>query len=117
MSVEIVARNREIYLKHRQGYSYRDLADEYGISHSRVRQIYERERHEAFTKTIDIPEIVESCNELGALRSMNSRIQAIFRIKGLNKHDNWRKLSREEIISIPALGERAADIIIHAQCL
>ena len=117
MSHEKIARNREIHAKHKQGVSYFDLAKEYKISETRVRQIDNQVRYRERHKTPDIPEIVTACKKFGATDWINGRIQNELRKRHLNVKNRWRKLTRNEILKMDWLGERAADIVEYAQKL
>ena len=117
MSHEKIVRNREIHAKHKQGASYSDLAKEYRISETRVRQIDAQVRYQEIYKGPDIPEIVTACKEFGATDWINGRIQNELRKRHLNIKNRWRKLTRDDIIKMDWLGERAADIVEYAQKL
>jgi len=117
MSHEKIDRNREIYAKHKQGMPYLDLAKEYKISETRVRQIYDQVRYQERHKTPDIPEIATACKKFGATDWINGRIQNELRKRHLNIKNRWRKLTRNEILKMDWLGERAADIVEYAQKL
>ena len=117
MSHEKIARNREIRAKRKQGVSYSDLANEYNISVARVRQIDELVRYQERHKIPDIPEIVTACKEFGASDWINGRIQNELRKRHLNIKNRWRKVTRDEILKMDWLGERAADIVEYAQKL
>lgn len=117
MSVEQIDRNAEIRAKHKLGMSYTDLAEEYGISVTRVRQIDEQVRRQERNKVPDIPEIVIACEKFGATDWMNGRIQNELRKKHLNIRNRWRKLTRNELLKLDWFGERTADIVEYAQKL
>ncbi len=117
MSHEKLDRNREIRAKHKQGVSYLDLAKEYGISEARVRQIDDQVRYQELHKTSDVVEIGIACRELGTTEWMNGRIQSALRQQHLNVKNRWRKLTREDMLKLRNIGEKAADIIEYAQKL
>lgn len=117
MSHEKLDRNREIHAKHKQGVSYLDLAKEYKISEARVRQIDSQVRYQELHKTPDVVEIGIACQELGATEWMNGRIQWALRQRHLNVKNCWRKLTREDMLKLRSIGEKAADIIEYAQKL
>lgn len=117
MSHEKLDRNREIHAKHKRGVSYFDLANEYGISEARVRQIDNQIRYQELHKTPDVVEIGIACQELGATEWMNGRIQQALRQRHLNVKNRWKKLTREGMLKLPNIGEKAADIIEYAQKL
>lgn len=115
MSHEKIARNREIHARHKQGVSYLDLAKEYRISEARVRQIDNQVRYQELHETPDVDEIKVACQELGATDWINGRIQNELRKRHLNIKNRWRKITRDEILKMDWLGEKAADIIEYAQ--
>lgn len=117
MSHEKLDRNREIHAKHKQGMSYLDLAKEYKISDARVRQIDGQVRYQELHKTPDVVEIEIACRELEATEWMNGRIQWALRQQHLNVKNRWRKLTREDMLKLRNIGEKAADIIEYAQKL
>ncbi len=117
MSHEKIDRNREIRAKHKQGVSYSDLAKEYGISIVRVRQINELATYREHHNDPDVPEIVIACKKFGASDWINGRIQNELRKRRLNIKNRWRKLTRNDVIKMDWLGEKAADIVEYAQKL
>ena len=117
MSHEKLDRNREIHAKHKQGMSYLDLAKEYEISEARVRQIDDQVRYQERHKTTYVAEIATACRELEAAKWMNGRIQHALCQGRLNVKNRWRKLTREDMLKLRNIGEKAADIIEYAQKL
>lgn len=115
MSLEKLDRNREITKKHREGMSYIDLAKEYNLSEARIRQIFDQVIRQERRQTPDVLEIGLACRELGEPEWMNGRIQWALRQNKLNILNRWRKLSRDDILNIRNLGEKAANIIEYAQ--
>jgi hypothetical protein len=117
MSHEKLSRNREIHAKRNQGASYVELAKEYGVSITRIREIDAQVRHREIYESPDIPEIVTACKKFRATDWINGRIQNELRKRHLNVKNRWRKITRDEILKMDWLGERAADIIEYAQKL
>ena len=115
MSIEKLDRNREIYVKYKSGVSYLNLAREYGLSESRIRQIIDQVSYQKRHQTEDVKEIAIACQEFGATEWMNGRIQSALRQRRLNVQNKWRRLSRNDILSLRNIGEKAADIIEYAQ--
>lgn len=117
MSIEKLDRNREIYRRHKEGESYRKLSEEYGVSYERIHQIVSKVRERILQDIYYIPEIEKACKELEGDERLNTRIQnAIYN----NKFDiayRWTRLTREEILNMPYIGDRAADVIEYAQVL
>ena len=117
MSYEKIDRNREIYIKSKNGASRSELAKEYGLTVERIRQIITDILRHNLTHSPDVIEIGIACKELGASEWMNGRIQAVFRRRHLNVKNRWRRLSREDILDLRNLGPKSADIIEYAQKL
>ena len=117
MSHEKLSRNREIHAKRKQGASYVELAKEYGVSVTRIRQIDAQVRHQEIYESPDIPEIVTVCKKFGATDWINGRIQNELRKRRLNVRNRWRKITRDEVLEMGGLGEKAADIVEYAQKL
>lgn len=115
MSIEKIARNKEILAKHRAGLSYSDLANEYEISIPRVRQILQKERAYGLSKPSMIFEIKQSCEDFNAADGMLFRILNALHNERIDIHGRWLKLSREEMLSIRGIGQQAVDILMHAQ--
>lgn len=115
MSEEKFFRNREIFFKkvveHK---SISEIAEMYGLSNTRVRQLIKQVR-EGKNLDNDIPEIRESCKKFNTPIGMHKRICNALERKGFVKNNKWRKLSREELLEIPNLGEMSVDIILNAQ--
>lgn len=117
MSEEQFDRNRKIARLYKQGWSYSKLAKEFNLSIARIRQIIFEVRRINKIRKIDIQEIKNACDELGCDETMNGRIQNALKNRKLDMKNRWRKLSRSEILNIPHLGDKAANIIEHAQKL
>lgn len=117
MSHEKLSRNREIHAKRKQGASYAELSKEYGVSVTRIRQIDAQVRHQEIYESPDIPEIVTACKKFGATDWINGRIQNELRKRRLNVRNRWRKITRDEVLKMNRLGEKAADIVEYAQKL
>lgn len=116
MTIEKKDRNKDIFNKHRSyGKTYSELADEYGISSARVRQICQKERAYMLSKPFPILEIKQSCEDFNATYAMYFRIINALHRERIDVNGKWQKLSREEILSMKGIGEQAADILVHAQ--
>ena len=115
MTIEKRDRNQEILSKHRLGKTYSELATEYGISSARVRQITQKEQAYQLSKPFPVPEIKQACEDFNAVDGMHFRILNALHRERVDILNRWRKLSREEMLSIRGIGEQAADILIHAQ--
>lgn len=108
-------RNNQILRMHRDGISYGDIADEFGISDTRVRQICHDTRVREHRGPDDVPAIKQACEELNAAPNMYSMILHSLFEGDLFRFNRWKKLRRYEIIKIRRLGEKAADILQRAQ--
>ena len=117
MSKEKLDRNREIRAKLKQGYSYAEVANEYRLSDTRIRQINSQVLHQELLKPLDVIEITEACKKLNVPKWMHGRIQKALQYRHLNVKNRWRKLTRQEILEFSNIGEKAADIIEYAQKL
>ena len=117
MSIEQLERNREIRDRKLRGESYSDIAKDYNLSVARIRQINAHVRLIDRSNIKEIPEIKLACEQLCISKWLNGRIQTALRVHRLNIRNRWRKLSRKDILKIPNIGERAADIIEYAQKL
>lgn len=117
LSHEQIDRNREIRAKHKLGMSYYDLAREYGVSETRIRQIDGQVRYQELHQTPDVEEIKIACEKLGATPWMNGRIQNALRKRHLGVKNRWRKLTRIDILELDNIGTKTADIIEYAQRL
>lgn len=115
MSLENLKRNKEIFTKYQNGKTHLELAEEYGISRVRIRQILHHERSYNTRERIDIPEIKQACEEFDAPIGMYYRIVNALVENRVDKHNKWKRLSRPQILSIRNLGEKAADILQFAQ--
>ena len=115
MSVEQVDRNNDIYRKYRMGYSYTELADEYGLTYSRIYKIVQFVNQGRFAKPIYIYQISEACAVLGCSQRFNNKIQNVLNECGLAKQNKWRHLTKDDILHLPNLGEKAWDVIKLAQ--
>ena len=115
MSHEKIDRNKEILFKHRQGKTYSELAYEYQITPTRVRQIAQHERTHQQSIPYRIPEIEQACQEHDASDGMYYRILNALHDQRLDTHNKWTRLSRGEMMSIRNIGEKAADILEYAQ--
>ena len=115
MTIEKRDRNREILSKYRLGKTYSELANEYGISFVRVRQIIQKEQAYQLSKPFSIPEIKQACKDFNAVDGMHFRILNALHRERIDIHNRWKKLSREEMLSIRGIGQQAADILMHAQ--
>ena len=93
------------------------LEKEYEISEARVRQIDDQVRYQERHKTPYVAEIATACRELEAAKWMNGRIQHALCQGRLNVKNRWRKLTREDMLKLRNIGEKAADIIEYAQKL
>ncbi len=115
MSFEKISRNKDILIKNRAGKSYKELAEEYGISRERIVQIVQRERSLLRQKVNDISEIAKACKDLNADKGMYFRIVNALHEARFDKLNKWKRLNRSQILSIRNIGEQAADILEYAQ--
>lgn len=115
MSLENLKRNKKIFIKHQNGKTHLELAEEYGVSRVRIRQILQQERSYNTQERIDIPEIKQACEEFNASIGMYYRIVNALVENHTYKRNKWKRLSRPQILSIRNLGEKAADILQFAQ--
>jgi hypothetical protein len=120
MSKELVYRNKEIYIqRHVYRKSYKDIACEFGITETRVRQILEDQRlsrrpENAPTKQY-VYEIEMACLDSHAGKTMRGRIYNALANVGLLKRKQWKHLSKDQLMLIPNLGKKAVDILLKAQ--
>lgn len=120
MSKELRNRNELIYArKHRDGKTYKELSDEFGITETRIRQILEQERRKRHrlvyvvtNKTIK--EIEYICNELNVSKTTKGRIYNALAEAGLLLDKKWMRVSRATLLKIPNLGKYSVEIILKA---
>lgn len=115
MSYEKLNRNREIKRLKLAGASYKEIAHEFGMSETRVRQIIQQVTKDDADQSHYVLEIEKACIELNAPAYLNNRIQNCLQRMKLNKLNRWRKLTHNDILSIRSLGEKAAEVIEYAQ--
>lgn len=120
MSKELRKRNELIYAqKHRDGKTYKELANEFEITETRIRQILEQERRKRHrlvyvvtNKTIK--EIEYICNELNVSKTTKGRIYNALAEAGLLLDKKWMRVSRANLLKIPNLGKYSVEIILKA---
>ena len=108
-------RNCEILKRKRNGDSYINIANDFGISRTRVRQICEDTRSRQHQSVDDIPEIRQAVKEADAPKRIYTQIQNALQKSGNLRYNRWMYMSRHHILSLDNLGERCADIIERAQ--
>lgn len=110
-----LSRNEEILRLRKNGMSYKDLAEEFGLSYARIRQICEntraRHRHDRY----DILEIYQACKEFDAPYKLYTQIVHALRDAGLDHNHKWKRISRDEFLKLDNIGNKLADIFERAQ--
>ena len=108
-------RNREILRLKRSGVSYKQLANDFEITQTRVRQICEETRAKEKQPIADIFEIkkaIELCNAPDRLYSL---IVHALNNHGYLRYNRWKTMSEKQILDLPHLGERCVEIVLKAQ--
>lgn len=122
MSIELIDRNRQIYIqKVIERRSYKEIAKEFGISETRVRQILDQERSRRnnyiYPPSNYIEPIEIACDEFGATKTTRGRIYTALERNGYLKRSKWRRLSEQDIVNMRGIGELCKNIIFRAQNL
>lgn len=108
-------RNCEILRRKRDGDSYKSIAEEFGITPVRVRQICEDTRNRQHQSIDDIPEILQAVEDAKAPDRIYTQIIHALYKSGNLRHNRWMYMSRHYMLSLENIGERCADIIERAQ--
>ena len=119
MSALLEERNKRIYiLKHVEKQSYKDIAQTFDISETRVRQILEQERERrkriAYLIEKAIPEIDYICEKKHASKTTRGRIYNALAESGLLLNRKWIFATRKQLSNIRNLGPRSIEIILEA---
>ena len=122
MSKEFVERNKLIHArKYRDRKTYKEIANEFEISETRVRQILDHERYKR--KKIKelsnkpIPEIDYICEKCNTSPTTKGRIYNALANAGLLFNNKWRRSNKKELMKIPNLGINSVNIILQASNL
>jgi transcriptional regulator with XRE-family HTH domain len=110
-----LGRNEEILRLRRDGMSYKHLAQEFGLSDSRVRQICEKTRALQKFGRRDIPEIYQACQEFNVPSRLYTQIVHALYNAGLIHNNKWKRISRAEFLKLNNIGNKLADILERAQ--
>lgn len=108
-------RNCEILRRKRDGGSYKSIAEEFGITPVRVRQICEDTRNREHRSIDDIPEILQAVKQAGAPERIYTQIVHALYKSGDLRYNRWMYITRHHMLSLENIGERCADILEHAQ--
>ena len=119
MSALLEERNKRIYiLKHVEKQSYKDIAQTFNISETRVRQILEQERERrkriAYLIEKAIPEIDYICEKEHVSKTTRGRIYNALAESGLLLNRKWIFATRKQLSNIRNLGPRSIEIILEA---
>lgn len=120
MSHELIQRNLDIYRKkHVDHKSYKEIANEYGISETRVRQILDQVRRSKLPQNLPVKqyvyEIEEACKFYNANATMRGRIYNALAAYGYLKRRKWFLLTEAEMRKMRNIGPMAIKIIKKAQ--
>lgn len=108
-------RNREMLKLKRSGVSYKQLANDFGITTTRVRQICEETRAKEKQPIADIFEIKQAINMYDAPDRLYSLIIHELYEHGYLRYNRWKTMTEEQILDLPHLGKRCVKIILKAQ--
>jgi len=108
-------RNEEILRLRRDGMSCKDLAQEFNLSDSRIRQICRKTRARRKLGRYDIPEIYQACQEFNFPSRLYTQIIHSIYNAGLNHNHKWKHISRAEILKLDNIGDKLADVFERAQ--
>lgn len=112
-----LGRNEEILRLKRDGMSYKHLAQEFGLSQSRIRQICEKTRARQKIGYRDIPEIYQACQEFNAPSRLYTQMVHALYNAGLTHNYKWKRISRAEFLKLDNVGNKLADIFERAQTI
>lgn len=110
-----LGRNEEILRLRRDGMSYRNLAEKFGLSDSRIRQICEKTRARQKAGHRDIPEIYQACQEFNVPSRLYTQIIRALYNAGLTHNHKWKRVGRAEFLKLSGIGNKLADILERAQ--
>lgn len=122
MSSEKISRNKDIYYAitdHKK--SYHEVAEQYHISETRVRQIVTQVRRqfriENRPTNQHIQALEEACKIFNATPTTRGRIYNALAAYGYLKRNRWRHLTSQDIKKMRNIGRLGTEIILKAQNL
>lgn len=120
MSYELVERNNNIfYRKHIDKKSYKEIASEFGISETRVRQVLyhvrQQRKFENLPTNQHIDELDRACEFYKADKTLRGRVYNTLAQHGYLKRKRWLHLTEQRLLDIPNLGVESVKIILKAQ--
>ena len=120
MSHELTERNNDIfYRKHVDRKSYKEIASEFGISETRVRQILYHIRMERRLENRPtnqhIDELDRACVFYNADKTLRGRIYNGLAQHGYLKRKRWVHLTEQALYDIPKFGTESVKIVLKAQ--
>lgn len=110
-----LGRNEEILRMKTDGASYKHLSECFGLSVPRIRQICEKTRARQNAGIHDIPEIYQACVEFRSPSRIYTQIIHALWSKGWTHNHKWKRITREEFLTLNGVGNKLADILERAQ--
>lgn len=117
MSVEQRDRNNEIFKRYKSGEDYFSIANDYGLTYSRVYKIVNSVGKERLANQKPITELRDAAILLNIPLNYITRLENCLIYYGYFKQNKWKRMSEQEILKLPNIGERAVEIINLAKTL